>query len=161
MFFYVLIYRTKNSFDPKRSVKRNPHIVESTLNPTYQTRYQVHPSGVSGGRLEEGWTGEQGHTSYYCLGAWAKNISLPCPEWDSMSCSDSASLKRWEHVREQIKVLPFLTMFLCSWVAAPGVDNNGVILVSVAASLTLTDHFSSALVYHSILSWHNTECFPI
>lgn len=63
--------------------------------------------------------------------------------------------------KKNIKVLPFLTMFLCSGVTAPGVDNNGVILLSVAASLTLTDHFSSALVYHSILSWHCVECFPI
>lgn len=63
--------------------------------------------------------------------------------------------------RGEIKVLPFLIVFLCSGVTAPGVDNNRVILLSVAASLTLTDHFSSALVYHAILSWHSAECFPI
>lgn len=59
-----------------------------------------------------------------------------------------------------IKVLPFSTMFLCSGVTSPGVDNNGVILLSVAASLILTDNFSSAPVYHSFLSWHSVECFP-
>lgn len=70
-----------------------------------------------------------------------------------MSCSDFAHFIQYEHVsRGKIKVLPFLTVFLCSWVSAPGVDSNGVILLSVAASLTLTDHFSSALVYQSILS---------
>lgn len=62
---------------------------------------------------------------------------------------------------KKIKVLPFLTVFLCSGVTAPGADNNGVILLSVAATLTLTDHFSPALVYHSIPSWHTAECFPI
>lgn len=55
-----------------------------------------------------------------------------------------------EGVRE-IKVLPFLTAFPCSGVTSPGVDNNGVILLSVAASLTLTDiffFFPVAPVYH-------------
>lgn len=59
-----------------------------------------------------------------------------------------------------IKVLPFSTMFPCSGVTSPGVDNNGVILLSVAASLILTDNFSSAPVYHSFLSWHGVECVP-
>lgn len=92
-----------------------------------------------------------------------KNMSLLCAEWDSMSCSNSSLLKRWGHVRggKKSRSCPFLTMLLCSGVTAPGVDNNGVILLSVAASLTLTDHFSSALLYHSRLSWHSADCFPI
>lgn len=45
----------------------------------------------------------------------------------------------------------------CSGVTAPGVDNNAVILLSVAASLTLTDHFSSSPVYDSILSGRSAE----
>ena len=87
----------------KKYFFENPQIVETPLNLKFQTRYQVHPSGVSGGRLEEGWTGEQGHTSGCCFGARAENMSLPCAEWDSMSCSASASLKRWEHVEGKKK----------------------------------------------------------
>lgn len=86
-----------------------------------------------------------------------------CPVQSGIVCH-VASLPRSNDVNmwgEKIKVLPFLTVFLCSGVTAPGVDNNGVILLSVAASLTLTDHFSSAVAYHSILSWHSDECFPI
>lgn len=59
-----------------------------------------------------------------------------------------------------VKVLPSSTMFPCSGVTSPGVDNNGVILLSVAASLILTDNFSFAPVYHCFLSWHSVECFP-
>lgn len=82
-----------------------------------------------------------------------KNTLLPCLKQDSMSCSDFALFIQYEHVkRGKIKVLPFLNLFLCSRVSAPGVDSNGVILLSVTASLTHTDHFSSTLVYHSILS---------
>lgn len=51
---------------------------------------------------------------------------------------------------EEIKVLPFLIVMFCSGVTPPWVDSNGVILLSITASFTLADHFSSALVYHSV-----------
>lgn len=79
-------------------------------------------------------------------------------------CSDPAEAQTPYTISgggRKIKVLPFLAVFPCSGVTSPGVDNNGVILLSVAASLTLTDNFSTALVYHSFLSWHGAECFPI
>lgn len=92
-------------------------------------------------------------------------MSLHCVAWDTMSCSDQASPMHCipcEHAggKNKNQGLALLTMFHCSGVTAPGVDHNGVILLSVAASLTLTDNFSSALVYHSSLSWHTAECFP-
>lgn len=40
--------------------------------------------------------------------------------------------------REKSRSLPFLTAFPRSGVTSPGVDHHGVILLSVAASLTLT-----------------------
>lgn len=66
--FYLIMEQTedKQMFCPKK-IFRNWQIVETTLNLKFQTRYQVHPSGVSGGRLEGGWTGDQGHTSGCCI----------------------------------------------------------------------------------------------
>lgn len=83
--FYLIIEQT---FCPPKKDFKNPQIVEIRLNLKFQTRYQVRPSGVSGGRLEEDWTEEQGHTSGCCIWAYTKNMSLHCAEWDSMSYSN-------------------------------------------------------------------------
>lgn len=84
-------------------------------------------------------------------------------------CSDPASLRPrrcppYQEGAREIKVLPFLTAFPCSGVTSPGVDNNGVILLSVAASLTLADNFFfSCRSSVSILPWAGTglNVFPI
>lgn len=44
------------NFAPRKDLN-NPQVVEITPDLKFQTRYQVHPAGVSGGRLEEGRTG--------------------------------------------------------------------------------------------------------
>lgn len=63
----------------------------------------------------------------------------------------------------EIKVLPFLTASSRSGVTSPGVDNHGVILLSVAASLTLTDIFIFFFLPLQCIipspSWHRPECF--
>lgn len=75
-------------------------------------------------------------------------VNLPCSNDVSMVGGGNQGLALFNHV-------PLLQ------VTAPRVDNNGVILLYVAASLNLTDHFSSALMCHSTLSWDSSECFPI
>lgn len=81
-------------------------------------------------------------------------------------CSDPASLRPrrcppYQEGAREIKVLPFLTAFPCSGVTSPGVDNNGVILLSVAASLTLADNFFFLPLQCIIssLGWHGPGCF--
>lgn len=93
-------------------------------------------------------------------------MSLHCVVWNIMSCSDQALPKHCipcEHVwgKNKNQGLALLTMFYCSGVTAPGVDNNGVILLSAPAASPSQIIF--LLLWCIICYWAGTllNVFPI